>query len=564
MPIRNIRLLKSCVGLLACLMVVAQVQAASAQSESVGTRPSETASLARRGFDGAIVIPIKTEISDVTFDSVQRRLEVAKQDHAKLVIFEMDTPGGSLSATLKICDAMKQLRDSGVKVYAWVNREAYSAGTIIALAADGIVMAPNATMGDCQPITIDSGGASAIPEDLEAKAMSPLLEELRDSARRNGYNLDLVWALIRPKTQVFWVVNTETGEKKFVDAQTRNELFGWSEHRGGLMSLFGGKSDGDEPLPDSLSKTPWRYVREDATLGQVSEPIVSDNELLTMRDNRAKAFGFSQATVEGESGLRQYLNISGPITYLQLTWMERAVDWLASPAVRAVLFMLMLLGAYAEFHAPGVGLPGAVALISLVLFLGAPYMAGFTVSWEIAAVVLGLALLAVEVFVIPGFGITGIAGLILLGFGLLASFAPPEPLRRHFWELPEMPITYQYLRHGFLAMSAGFAGAIAGAIFLARYLPRAPLFKQIIIANPTHEQVTVDDPYDGLAKVGDIGRTETLLRPAGKARFGAMLVDVVSQGDYIQRGEQIEVIERCGSRVVVRKKDEGGRRKAED
>jgi membrane-bound serine protease (ClpP class) len=215
--------------------------------------------------------------------------------------------------------------------------------------------------------------------------------------------------------------------------------------------------------------------------------------------------------------------------------------------------MIMLLGVYAEFHAPGVGLPGAVALGALVLFLGAPYMAGFTVTWEIVVIVIGLTLIGIEIFLIPGFGVVGIAGLILLGFGLLSSFAPAEPFRRHWFDLPEMPQTYRYIRNGMIAMGAGFTGALIGMAILARYLPRAPIFNRLIGPNPTPHDLRVEDPYHGLAKVGDVGRTETLLRPAGKARFGAVLVDVVSQGEYVSSGERVEVIERSGSRVVVRK-----------
>jgi membrane-bound serine protease (ClpP class) len=187
--------------------------------------------------------------------------------------------------------------------------------------------------------------------------------------------------------------------------------------------------------------------------------------------------------------------------------------------------------------------------------LGAPYLAGFTVTWEIAIIVLGIVLLSLELFVIPGFGVAGIAGFILLGFGLLSSFAPPEPFRRHWFELPSVPQTYEYIRNGMIAMAAGTAAALVAMAILSRYLPRAPLFNRVIGRNPTREEVTVEDPYHGLAKVGDIGRTETLLRPAGKARFGAVLVDVVSQGDYIASGEKVEVIERYGNRVVVRRTD---------
>jgi len=516
------------------------------------TMPARTLTVARPAgsFDTAFIIPIQDEITEITFDSVKRRLDRATKESFRLVIIELDTPGGALSPTLEICNAIKQIRGQGVKVYAWVNNEAYSAGTIIALATDGIVMSSNATMGDCQPITLTGTGPAAIPEEIEAKAVSPLLEELRDSAYRNGYDLDLVMSLIRPEMQVFWLVNTETGEREFVDVQGRNRLFG-------LEASTRSDSDQDaalpEPVPDSESKTAWRYVREYPLLGEVPQPVVSSRELLTMRDNRALAYGFSQATVSTDQELRSFLGIGGTIQRAELTGMERLVQWLASPVVRAVLFMVMLLGVYTEFHAPGVGLPGAVALIALVLFLGAPYMAGFTVTWEIVVIVLGLILMAVEIFVIPGFGVIGIAGIILLGFGLLSSFAPPEPFRRHWFDLPELPQTYRYIRNGLIALGSGFTGALIGMAVLARYLPRAPIMSRIITPNPTHEAVTCDDPYHGIAKVGDIGHAETLLRPAGKARFGAVLVDVVSQGEYIPDGSRVEVIERCGNRVVVRK-----------
>lgn len=527
-------------GILAVLMCVAPVAIAADSTTGPAKRTAH-----HGPFDKAFIIPIQREITDITLDSVQRRFERARAENVRVVVLELDTPGGALGATLEICDEVKKARSQGMTVYAWVNNTAYSAGTIIALAADGIVMAPNATMGDSQPIMITAEGPSAIPEDLRAKQLSPLLEELRDSALRNDYDLDLVMSLVRPELEVYWLVNTETGERDFVDAAGRNRLFGLDAEASRKATEF---------VPDSASETAWRYVREDPLLGQVQQPVVTSHELLTMRDNRARAYGLSEATITTQSELGHLLNITGAIERTELTWTERVVEWLASPLIRGILFMLVLLGVYAEFHAPGIGLPGAVALAALVLFLGAPYMAGFTVTWEIAVIIVGLVLLGIELFVIPGFGVVGIAGLILLGFGLLSSFAPPEPFRRHWFDLPNMPQTYQYIRDGVFALGGGSATALVFMVILSRYLPRAPIFNRVIGRNPTREEVTVDDPYHGIAKVGDIGRTETLLRPAGKARFGAVLVDVVSQGEYVESDERVEVVERCGNRVVVRRR----------
>jgi len=548
---------------LSAIVLALPVRSSSAASEAPATQPSSAPSPGP--FENALIIPIEGTISEITHDSIERRLERVEAEGIPLVIFEMDTPGGALGPTLDICKMIRELRDEKVTTYTWVNKDAYSAGTIIALATDGIVMARHATIGDCQPIMITGTGASAIPEDIKAKATSPLLAELRQSARDGGYPLDMVLALVRPKMRIFWLENTETAERRFVDTHGRNELFGLSD-----IDVDDDDAEEDEkdrksrkkkpstvePISDSRSTTSWRYVRETPVLGKVEQPIVSDEELLTMRTEEATAYGFSKATLNDRDAVRGYFNVSGVIDKQENTWMESLVAWLASPMVRGVLLLLMMLGAYTEFQSPGFGLPGAVALVALVLFLGAPYMAGFTATWEIVAIVLGVALLMIEAFVIPGFGVAGIAGIILLMIGLAASFVPTEPTFDEDWfRLPSLPMTYDYLRNGLISMAVGLTGSIVGMVVIARYMPKVPVVGRVIAPNPDHDALQIDDPYAGLARVGDRGHAESLLRPAGKARFGHLLVDVVSEGEYIQKGVPVEVVERHGNRVVVRRVD---------
>lgn len=568
------------VFLLGAPLLIATGQSAPAQSADgdtagnerpttqpqTATAPAEGEALAfPEGFSSAAIVPIHDQITDISYDSFMRRLEFVQEENVPLVIVELNTPGGVLGSTLEICREMLAMRDRGIRVYAWVNPEAFSAGTIIALAADGIIMSSNGTMGNCQPIMITGGGASAIPEGIEAKATSVLIEELRNMAKRNSYDMDMVFALIRPEMQIFWVENTKTGEREFVDRFGRDKLFGWTGKKSSsLIGLFGGSEQDEEraaerePLPDSESKTAWRYVDQDELLGKVEQPIVSHRVLLTMKDYRARAFGFSRATITGESELRDYFQIQGAITRLESNWIEAAIEWLASPTVRGVLFLLMLLGAYAEFQAPGLGVPGIVAVLAMVLFLGAPYLAGFAVTWEIVVIVLGLVFLALEIFVIPGFGIAGFLGIVFLGIGMVATFVPAEPGDiGPFFEWPSLPATFQYMQHGVWAMGAGMVGAIIGMILLAYYLPKAPGSNRLIVANPTADDIVTEEPWQDVAQVGDKGVVESLLRPAGRARFDTQLVDVVSQGEYIQKGSHVEVIERHGNRIVVRKVDGG-------
>jgi membrane-bound serine protease (ClpP class) len=507
-------------------------------------------------FEQAYVIPVKGEITDITRGSIERRVEQALEENIPLIVLELDTPGGALGVSLEICAMLKELRDDGLAVYAWVNRDAYSAGTIIGMATDGIYMARNATIGDSQPIMISPGGAMPIPEGIEAKAVSPLLAELRDSARRNGYPWDMVMALIRPEMVLYWVENTETGERRFIEPDERKELFGLSTSATRPADETDATATG--PREGTESRTAWRDVESVPELETVPQPIVDARSLLTMRTPEAIAYGFALGTIHDLDELRAEFNVTGAITRLEITQMERFTAWLASPMVRSVLFLLMLLGAYAEFQTPGLGVPGAVALTALVLFLGAPYLAGYTMTWEIAIIVIGVLLLAVELFVIPGFGVAGILGFILIFAGVILSFIPPEPgrLPGDWFYLPTLPETYDYLRRGLISMTVGLTGALVGMVILARYLPRIPVAGRLVSPNPTHAQVQMDDYYEGKVAVGDVGVVEGSLRPAGKARFGENLLDVVSQGEYITNGQRVQVIERRGNRIVVRQAEE--------
>jgi len=149
----------------------------------------------------------------------------------------------------------------------------------------------------------------------------------------------------------------------------------------------------------------------------------------------------------------------------------------------------------------------------------------------------------------------GVLGVGLMAVGLLSSFVPSEPGTGNWPRWPTLPGTFTYMRHGLWAIAGGMTGSLIGMVFLARYMPKVPVAGRLIAPNPTREQIEVADPYEGLAQVGDVGRSEGPLRPAGKARFGAMLVDVVTEGEYVEKGLRVEVVERCGNRVVVRRID---------
>jgi membrane-bound serine protease (ClpP class) len=172
--------------------------------------------------------------------------------------------------------------------------------------------------------------------------------------------------------------------------------------------------------------------------------------------------------------------------------------------------------------------------------------------WEIVLIVVGILLVVLEVFVIPGFGIAGISGLIFFFAGLLMTFVPDEPGRSFPIFLPTVAKSYELFTQGVAALVTSMIVSLAGMVVLRNFLPRMPYLNQLVPANPTPSQVQVDDAYFGAARVGDLGEAAGPLHPSGKARFGAVLVDVVTQGEYLDENAAVEVVERHGNRVVVR------------
>lgn len=507
------------------------------------TTPAEEPPAAARTYKLGAIITIDSEISEVTYDSIKRRTEQAQKQGADLIVFRLDTPGGLVSSTLKICDLIKALPQHSV---AWVNTKAYSGGAIVALSCNEILMSKRSTIGDAQPIMFGTEGPTAVPKSVEAKVTSPLYEELRDSAQRNGHNMLLCEAMIRPDMEVFWVQNVKTGQKRFVTREQRNEIFGLT------TTLPAGAT---QPVETSeISRTDWQYVTAVPLIPVVDQPIVGKNELLTMTQNEAIAFGFARPKmISSISELEDYYGLPAPPRELTSNWSEQLVAWLTSPVVRSILLVIALIAGYIELNHPGVLLPGLVAAVFLALFLGAPYLAGLANLWDILLVAAGLILIGLEIFVIPGFGIAGIIGVAILLIGLIATFVPADWPDQGPFHLPTTQYAWVALQNGIIAVSVSLVASLIGMIVLSRYFGRMPYLNKLVLANPQPQQVSLEDWFGSLPQPGEEGVTIGPLRPAGKARFGDKLADVVAEGDFIEPDQPIEVLERIGNRIVVRR-----------
>lgn len=271
--------------------------------------------------------------------------------------------------------------------------------------------------------------------------------------------------------------------------------------------------------------------------GMVDERVVipglsTASELVTLTSRQAVEHGI--ADVEAGT-LAEALTAFGyggvPTVRLEPTFGERLGAFLSQPLLAAVLLVVGIGGLLIEIFSPGFGLPGAVGVIALAAFAYSAFVATPAGPFDILLLVVGLVLLAVEVLVLPGFGIAGVAGLAALVFAVV----------RIFEESSLTVIGY---------------GALFGGVLLAVLLWMLPNSRLAAafrlstrLSTPQGPTVIAEDVPDLL---GAVGVALSDLRPAGVARFGSARVDVVSEGDYVRSGSRIRVLRVEGNRVTVR------------
>jgi membrane-bound serine protease (ClpP class) len=281
----------------------------------------------------------------------------------------------------------------------------------------------------------------------------------------------------------------------------------------------------------------------------VIEGVDTAEKLLTLDTDKAIALGMADVQVDSLAGLYAALGLDAPAqTSLEENWAERIARFLTDPTVSGLLMSLGMLGLLIELYSPGTGLPGAVGVVCLALFFGGHTVTHLAGLEEILLLLAGLVLLALEVFVFPGFGIAGIAGIACVGLSLvLTLLALPLDVS---WNLG-------FVNDALERVGISLLATLAAGLIALRFLPRTAAGKRLVLAGATTvEAGYVSAPVES-ALLGATGIAVTDLRPAGKAELAGRRVDVVSDGGYIERGSEVRVVEAAAGRLVVRKVSRG-------
>ena len=191
-------------------------------------------------------------------------------------------------------------------------------------------------------------------------------------------------------------------------------------------------------------------------------------------------------------------------------------------------------------------MPGIVGCGALLLILTIGFVLDTANVWTVMLVFAGIILLAVELFVIPGFGVTGVLGVALMVAGITLSLVP--------FVIPDTSWEMGYLLVTLRNVGLGIAGSVVLVLVLIRVLPRTPGLSRIALQTAERvEQGYVSSSAELRSLTGSRGVAITNLRPAGKAEFGEGQFQVVAEGEFIEKGENVEVIDVTGNRIVVRK-----------
>lgn len=396
-------------------------------------------------------------------------LEKAIEENFDYVILELDTYGGALNDADEI---RTRILNFDRPIYAFINKDAASAGALISIACDSIYMARGSSIGAATVVVQDG---TAAPD----KYQSYMRSIMRSTAEAKGRDPKIAEAM----------------------------------------------------------------VDEDIDLDSIS----TEGKVLTLSVSEAIKFNYCEGEansvdelLEEKIGLEDY-----EVVEFKLDTTEKIIAFFLNPFISGILILIIIGGIYFELQTPGVGFPLAASIIATVLYFIPYYLNGLAENWEIVMFIVGIVLIAAEVFVIPGFGIAGILGLICTLGALILVMLNNDGLDFDFVAPEEI----------FKAISttlAGLLGSIIIMFFGGARLINSNVFKRISLPDVQNKDEGYTSTTYKIDLVGKKGTAYTILRPSGKIMLDGDIYDAFTRGEYIDQGEEVEVISNEGTSLKVK------------
>ena len=491
-------------------------------------RPSE--------FKTPYLIEFKREIDAKSAKYFFTRLAKAKTAGADLIVVEIESPGGGLWESFQIAEALRDV--DWAYTVAFIPKSAISGAAIISLGCDEIVMGEQAQIGDVGVIFFDI--QSAAYRYVDAKWLSTVVGAARTLAESKGHPPELAEAMIDKHAFLY---RSKTVDIKLENANDRDTT---PEFKLIRIAEDSTATAAEIAKRDGLDPNQWKFV-----------PESGHERFLTINAESAQQLGLATGTANDRMVLGEQLDIKQNWYVQKFKTTDSVVYWLNTPVITGLLIIIGLVSLYLELSAPGIGAGGLIAGLCAVLFFWSRFMGGTSGWLEVILFLAGVTFILMEVFVIPGWGVSGFLGLaLLLASVIMASqdFVVPHSDRQ--WT--------HLITTTLVVVCAGIIFVAAAAVISSR-IGSIPGLSRLVL-HPTEDTTTQDtankDQDSTSAKknphathpdvsIGDWGTAESMLRPAGRAKFAGKSFDVVSDGEFIEPGNQVRVVTIKGNRVVV-------------
>jgi len=422
-------------------------------------------------------VPIEGTIDLGLPPFIQRTLEDAESNEATAVIFDINTFGGRVDAATQIKDA---ILGADILTIAFINRRAISAGALISLSCEKIYMTGGGLIGAATAVDMTGKKGSE-------KVISFMREEMASTAEKRGRSKEIARGMVDEELTFTHLV-------------------------------IGGDS-----------------IKVDDIEGR------KDGKLISLTTEQALKYKIADGTAENMEALLDSLGYSSFKT-IETTenWSEAIVRFLTNPVVASLLTTFGFLGILFELQSPGWGIPGFVGLACLILSLSASYIAQLATMSDMLFVLTGLALILLEVLVIPGFGIAGLGGIGLMIYGLYLLL------------LPDIPVSEEVLGQAMDGFLIGLVGAVIGLVLLAKLMIKTKFWEQLTAPDTQKKEDGYSNTLGWESLQGETGIADTDLHPSGWVRVKDQRIFVVSEGEFIEEGKEIKILSVDGNRVLVR------------
>ncbi len=429
---------------------------------------------------------IKEEIAPAIWRKTQKAFDMAKDIDADIILIHMNTYGGMVVSADSI---RTKLLNSTIPVYVFIDNNAASAGALISVACDKIYMRPGANIGAA---TVVNQSGQQMPD----KYQSYMRSTMRATAEAQGKDTIIVGS----DTTYRWKRDPAIAEA-MVDADI--------------------------------------YV----------EGISDTGKVITFTANEATKYGFCDGIVDSIKELIEDAALN-PVIIKEYkpTTLEKIMGLLVNPIFHSLLIMAIFGGIYFELQTPGVGFPLAAAVLAAILYFAPLYLEGIAANWEIAVFIIGLILIGVEIFAIPGFGVAGIAGVILTIIGL--SLAMIDSWN---FEIDGVGLFANLFFKSLLLVMGSLFVSLIGSLILSKRVFASSFFGSRISLN-TEQPTTKGFSSANLSLktlVGKLGIAETVLRPSGTVIIDEEPHDAKAQYGYIDKGDKIKVVKFESNQLYV-------------